>query len=168
MAYDLEELQLRNQLIEKYAGKKVKANLLERLLAVPLALGSIPDVLYDKDILEYPRNIVRATRTLVKGRKYDPPKTTTDLFRKYGILQGSSLPEKAANFGLSLAGDIALDPTMLLGIGKGAKGAEKLIAGIPGIKATAVIDNPIIAHLVNSLINPIGEGVTLAGRGIRK
>lgn len=168
MAIDLEELKLRNQLIEKYAGKKVKANLLERLLALPLALGSIPDVIYDKDLLEYPRNIVRATKTLFKGKKYDPPKTTTDLLRKANILQGSSLPEKTANFVLSLAGDIALDPTMFLGVGKGAKGAEKLVAGLPGKEAITLVDNPTVAHVVNSLINPIGEGVTLSARGMRK
>jgi hypothetical protein len=105
-----------NPRVQIQAGKqlerKKKVPFLSRILALPIALGSIPDVIYNKDPLKYLKNVARGLDTTITGTKHSDLKTTTDLLKQANILQGKSLPSRIANLGVSLAGDIALDPTM--------------------------------------------------------
>jgi hypothetical protein len=108
------ELQARNKLI-KEVNKPEQANLLTRLLAVPLGIGSVPDVIYHKNPLRYPQNIGKGVWTTLTGKNYIKGiKTGSDLLKKADVLQGDSIPENIANFVVSLGIDIGTDPLAYL------------------------------------------------------
>lgn len=104
------EAQAKNRII-KEVNKPDNANLLTRLLAVPLSIGSVPDLIYHKDIKRYPKNIGKGVWTTITGKDYTKNiKTGSDLLKQRDILQGDSIPENVANFLVSLGIDVATDP----------------------------------------------------------
>lgn len=110
-----------------------KANFLQRLLAMPMAVGSIPDVVYKAQegknpFTSYLENLGNGVKQLATGDKVLDTKTTSDLFKKNNILQGSDPLSKVGNFTASLAGDVLLDPTTYITFGAGGLAKDSAMA----------------------------------------
>jgi len=133
------EAQAKNRLL-KEVNKPDNANLLTRLLAVPLSIGSVPDLIYHKDPLRYPKNIGKGVWTTLSGKDYTKNiKTGSDLLKQRDILQGDGIPENVANFLLSLGIDVVTDPLAFTKPVKALKlkDAAKVVkkVGLKGAKA---------------------------------
>ena len=131
------EAQAKNRLL-KEVNKPDNANLLTRLLAVPLSIGSVPDLIYHKDPLRYPKNIGKGVWTTLTGKDYTKNiKTGSDLLEQRNILQDDGIPENVANFLLSLGIDVATDPLAFTKPVKALrlKDATKVVKNV-GLKGT--------------------------------
>ena len=114
--------------------KKPRAGILERLLAMPSAVGSIPDIIYraqykkEDPLAAYLGNIGEGLKTTFLGQKDETPQfTTSDILKKSGAIAGTDLGSRVARGGIGFVGDVLLDPMtyMTFGTGALAKGAIK-------------------------------------------
>lgn len=153
---------------------KPKANFLERLLAPLQAIGSIPDIAYQrafegkKDILAYPKNLMQGLKTAFTGEKADREyKTTSDILERSGLITGRDTGSRLLRGTLGLVGDVATDPTTYLSFGTVALGKS----AAKGIAKTAV-KNTAKRALTNTeaktIAKMISTGYDDAARGLLK
>lgn len=121
--------------------KKESADFLSRILALPSAIGSIPDAIYGATEGENPgerylKNLGKGLDQAITGNKVADFKTTSDLLKKGNILQNDDILSKMGNFVLSFGGDVLLDPSSYLSFGTTgiAKGAAQAAAKSIGKK----------------------------------
>lgn len=169
---------------------KPKANALEWLLALPGAVGSIPDAIFDSKknnsnfLKEYLNNLGEGVGTTFLRKKYDDKREgTADLLKDAGILKGDDIGSKIARGALGFGGDVLLDPLTYLTFGASSvakKAGEKvaqeasqnvvkrILAGntddVVKIFGKEVISNPTAVQALKYVTNPIGS---IAGAGFR-
>jgi hypothetical protein len=154
------------QLLAQRGGKKPKAGFLERVFALPTALGSIPDAFYrskyeGKGVLPtYLGNLGKAVRTTFTGKKReDELKELSDILQRQGMLAGQDFGSKAARFGLDLASSVLLDPTTYISFGTSAIGktaAKELAEGVA--KETGEkVSKELVEELAETTAKEAGE-----------
>jgi hypothetical protein len=176
------------KLLQTELAPKPQANPLERLMAVPSALGSIPDVIYRMQnegvnpLEAYAQNLGQGFKTAFLGEKAErEQKTTSDLLKQSGVFAGDDMGSNIARGVAGFAGDVLLDPTTYLsfgtvGLGKAAaKGVTKELASKAGVNfgkdVAKELTERIAKNGVKSGVEFLGtkglvqEGKLLAGLG---
>jgi hypothetical protein len=192
-SFNLEDPDVLNQLLETLnVKKKPKANFVQRLLALPSALGSIPDVIYDskkgKNMLDsYLENISEGLSTTLTGNKGQDLKGTSDLLKDFGILKGNDIGSRIARGVVGFAGDVALDPLTYLTFGTsgavkglakegaeqlGKKGIGSILKGssddVAKLFGKQIATNPYLVQALKFGSNPLGTAAGVAFRGVKE
>ena len=146
--------------------QRPKVGALSRLLALPSALGSVPDAIYGakyenkNPLTEYFKNIGSGVATTLTGKKYgEDLKTTSDILKKGNVLAGSDLGSRIGRGALGFIGDVALDPTTYLTFGTAGLGKAGAKAALTGL-SDDVLKQVAKKGLKSKLIGELAEGGT--------
>jgi hypothetical protein len=110
-------------------NERADAGFLGRLLAIPMAVGSVPDLISkaakgQNPLTTFAGNLKEGVMQTATGKQYLDTADGQDLLKQFGVLQGRDPLSKAGRFGAGLGIDILTDPLTYVSFGAGgvAKG----------------------------------------------